>query len=202
MGLNVDNRPSINLVKGIPVNLTKENPKLKHILVGLGWDAKDKVNGYKYDLDVAVFVKARSGNEVVYWDNLKNFNGAIIHTGDNTTGEDNITLKDDEQILINLPKMLEGDNLCSTVEMYITVNIYDAENREQTFGYMSNAYVRVEDTDTSHEECRYNLTDDYTTATAIIVAKIYSDEKGNIHIDPMGKALRTDLQGLSNEIYQ
>ena len=45
----------INLSKGQKVDLTKGNPSLKKVMVGLGWD----INGYDgadFDLDAAAFM--------------------------------------------------------------------------------------------------------------------------------------------------
>ena len=55
----------------------------------------------------------------------------------------------------------------------VAVTIYDADNRLQNFGMVNNAYVRVADEETGEELIRYDLSEDFSTETAIVVAEIY-----------------------------
>ena len=54
-----------------------------------------------------------------------------------------------------------------------TVTIYDAESRRQSFGQVSNAFIRIVDANTNQELVRYDLGEDYSIETAIVVAELY-----------------------------
>ena len=132
----------VNLLKGQKVDLTKGNPGLSKILVGLGWDVNKYDGGSAFDLDASVFLlgadgKVTADNDFVYFGNLKHKSGAVIHMGDNLTGEGE---GDDEQIRIDLSKI--PGNIDKAV---FTVTIYQADERRQNFGQVSNAFIRIAD---------------------------------------------------------
>lgn len=166
---------SINLVKGQKIDLTKGNPGLQSILVGLGWDPVKKkglFGGLKRDLDAdaSVLLLNKNGKllETVYFGNLGSNDGSVIHSGDNLTGSGR---GDDEQIRVNLSK------ISSKVDKLVfVVNIYSAHMRNQDFGMVENAFIRVEDQSKDQELARFNLTEDYSGKTALIVGEIYRHE--------------------------
>ena len=160
----------ISLQKGQKVSLTKGNPGLTKVVVGLGWDVNSFDTGGDFDLDAAAFLLGESGKvtssgDFVFYGNLKHSSGAVEHLGDNLTGEG---AGDDEQIRIDLTKV--PDNI---QRIAFTVTIYDAAERRQNFGQVSNAYVRVVDESTGMELIRYDLEEDFSIETAIVVAEIY-----------------------------
>jgi tellurium resistance protein TerD len=53
------------------------------------------------------------------------------------------------------------------------VTIYEADERRQNFGQVSNAYVRIVDEATGNELIRYDLEEDYSIETALVVGEIY-----------------------------
>ena len=127
---------AINLSKGQKVDLTKDNPGLSKILVGLGWDVNAFDSGAAFDLDAAAFMVGSSGKcptekEFVFYGNLEHPSGALKHMGDNLTGEGD---GDDEQIVVELAQVP-----ASVERIAFTVTIYDAESRRQNFGQVSNA---------------------------------------------------------------
>ena len=134
---------AVSLTKGQKVDLTKGNPGLCNLLVGLGWDINRYDGGSDFDLDTAAFLlggdgKTASDADFVFYGNLKHASGAVEHLGDNLTGEGD---GDDEQIKIDLSKVPE------TVEKIdFTVTIYEAEERRQNFGQVSNAFIRIVET--------------------------------------------------------
>ncbi|MDE6848148.1 MAG: TerD family protein, partial [Ruminococcus sp.] len=136
----------INLSKGQKIDLTKSNPGLKNIMVGLGWDVNVFDSGAAFDLDAAAFLLGSNGkcptdNEFIFYSNLKHSSGAVEHMGDNLTGEGE---GDDEQIKINL------SGIPSNIEkIAFTVTISDADNRRQNFGQVSNAFIRIVNNDTN-----------------------------------------------------
>ena len=166
---------AINLKKGGKINLTKEKPGLAKILVGLGWNTNQFDTGSDFDLDASVFVcdasgKCKSDSDFIFYGNLKHESGAIIHSGDNKVGGDGNGDSDEEEIQIDLSK------LPSYVEkIAFTVTIYDAIKRKQNFGQVSNAYIRVVDRSTNEELVRYDLGEDFSIETDIVVAEIYKN---------------------------
>ena len=132
----------INLAKGQKVDLTKGNPSLKNIMVGLGWDVNAFDSGADFDLDAAAFMVGSNGKcptekEFVFYGNLEHTSGAIKHMGDNLTGAGD---GDDEQIQVDLTKIP-----ANVEKVAFTVTIYDAEVRRQNFGQVSNAFIHIID---------------------------------------------------------
>ena len=161
---------AVSLRKGQKVDLTKGNPSLKKILIGLGWDTNKYDGGFDFDLDAAAFLlgangKVNSDDDFVFYNNLKHKSGAVEHMGDNLTGEGE---GDDEEIKIDLEKVP-----ANVEKIDFTVTIYDADTRRQTFGQVSNAYIRVVDDVTQRELIRYDLGEDFSVETAVVVGEIY-----------------------------
>lgn len=161
---------AIVLKKGQKVDLTKGNASLKKILIGLGWDINKYDGGNDFDLDAAAFCCGEDGKvineaDMIFYNNLKHSSGAIEHLGDSLTGDGD---GDDEQILIDLASIPENINKIS-----FTVTIHEAEERKQNFGQVSNAYVRVANSDTKEELIKYDLGEDFSIETAIVVAELY-----------------------------
>ncbi len=162
----------INLSKGQRVNLEKS---MTLALVGLGWDTNQYDGGYDFDLDAAAFLLGENGKvlkdeDFVFYNNLDGRNGAVVHTGDNLTGEGE---GDDEVILIDFTKVPD-----EIKKIAITVTIHEAVQRGQNFGQVSNAYVRVarrsnKDDMTGIEELKYDLMEEFSIETAIVVCEIY-----------------------------
>ena len=167
---------SISLVKGQRIDLTKNNAGLKNLLVGLGWDPVEVKRGLfgkkkvaDIDLDASVIMlkddKLQNKDDLIYFGNLKSKCGGVIHTGDNLTGEGD---GDDEQILIDLSKINKDVN-----KLVFVINIYACESRKQDFGMIKNAYIRIADNSSKKELIKYNLTDNYSGKTALIVGEVY-----------------------------
>ena len=161
---------AVSLRKGQKVDLTKGNPSLKKILIGLGWDTNKYDGGFDFDLDAAAFLlgangKVNSDDDFVFYNNLKHKSGSVEHMGDNLTGEGE---GDDEEIKIDLAKVP-----ANVEKIDFTVTIYDADTRRQTFGQVSNAYIRVVDDVTQQELIRYDLGEDFSVETAVVVGEIY-----------------------------
>ena len=165
----------ISLQKGQKVDLTKGNPTLKHILVGLGWDVNRYDGGFAFDLDASAFLLGANGqtpntDAFIFYGNLKHPSGAVEHMGDNLTGEGD---GDDEQILVDLTKIPD-----SIEKIAFTVTIYEAEQRRQNFGQVDNSFIRIVDNDTGKELIRYDLGEDFSIETAIVVGEIYRHGDG------------------------
>ncbi|MES2207034.1 MAG: TerD family protein [Pseudomonadota bacterium] len=160
---------SISLSKGGNVSLTKEDPNLKRILVGLGWDAR-ATDGADFDLDASAFLltnqgKVRGDSDFIFYNNLKSSDGAIIHQGDNRTGAG---AGDDEVVEVTL------DRVASDIDkVAFSVTIHEAENRHQNFGMVGGAFIRVVNAETQREIVRFDLSEDMSTETAMVFGEVY-----------------------------
>ncbi len=161
---------AVSLSKGGNVSLSKEAPGLKEILVGLGWDARS-TDGQEFDLDASAFLlkedgKVRADGDFIFYNNLVSSDGAVEHTGDNKTGEGD---GDDEAVKIYLDKMA-----ADVKKVAFSVTIHDAEARNQNFGMVSNAYIRVVNLADNKELARFDLSEDSSTETAMIFGEVYN----------------------------
>lgn len=161
---------SINLTKGQKVDLTKGNAGLKTMMIGLGWDTNKYDGGFDFDLDAAAFLvgangKVPSQEEFVFYGNLMHKSGSVEHMGDNLTGEGD---GDDEQIKVDLTKIPTNVD-----KVVFTVTIYDSDVRKQNFGQISNAYIRIVNESNNQELIRYDLGEDFSIETAVVVGEIY-----------------------------
>nr|WP_294678068.1 TerD family protein [uncultured Blautia sp.] len=182
----------INLSKGQKVSLTKGNPGLKNIMVGLGWDVNAFDTGADFDLDAAAFMLGSSGRcptdkEFIFYGNLEHTTGAVKHMGDNLTGEGE---GDDEQIEVKLT-----DVPANVERIAFTVTIYEAEARRQNFGQVSNAYIRIVDADTNQELIRYDLGEDFSIETAVVVGELYK-HNGEWKFNAIGSGFQGGLAAL------
>ena len=182
----------INLSKGQKVDPTKGNPGLKNIMVGLGWDVNEFDTGADFDLDASAFMLGSTGKcptdkEFIFYGNLEHASGGIKHMGDNLTGEGE---GDDEQIEVTL------ENIPQNIErIAFTVTIYDAEQRRQNFGQVSNAYIRIVDEATNTELIRYDLGEDFSIETAIVVGELYK-HNGEWKFNAIGSGFQGGLAAL------
>ncbi len=161
---------AVSLAKGQKVDLTKTNPGLTKIIVGLGWDTNKYDGGSDFDLDAAAFLlveagKVGSDKDFVFYGNQKNDSSSVEYSGDNKTGAGD---GDDEVIKIDLDKIPE-----SIQKIDFTVTIHESDARKQNFGQVSNAYIRLMNESDGTELIRYDLGEDYSTETAIVVAELY-----------------------------
>ena len=160
----------ISLKKGQKVSLTKENPGLKNVVVGIGWDINAFDTGGDFDLDAAAFCLTDSGKvsdqkDFVFYGNLTHPSGAIQHMGDNLTGEGE---GDDEQIMVDLASLPSQYD-----KIIVVVNIYQAAQRRQHFGMIRNAFIRICDEETNQEILKYNLSENYNGMTAMVFGELY-----------------------------
>ncbi len=160
---------AVSLSKGGNVSLSKEAPGLTAVIVGLGWDAR-VTDGTDFDLDASVFVtgegdKVRSDADFIFYNNKTGADGSIEHLGDNRTGAGD---GDDEQVKIDLSKVP-----ADVKKLVFAVTIHDAEARKQNFGQVGNAFMRVVNQNGEAEIARYDLSEDYSTETALVFGELY-----------------------------
>ncbi len=182
----------VSLKKGQKVSLTKDNPGLTKVVVGLGWDVNAFDTGGDFDLDAAAFLLADTGKitkseDFVFYGNLTHPSGSVQHQGDNRTG---VGDGDDEQIRIDLKSV--PDNI---TKIAFTVTIYEAEQRNQNFGQVSNAFIRIYNEETGEEMLRYDLGEDFSIETAAVFGELYKNN-GEWKFNAIGSGYQGGLAAL------
>ncbi|MBY0122695.1 TerD family protein [Bacillus sp. S/N-304-OC-R1] len=186
---------AVSLSKGQKVDLTKTNPGLAKVVVGLGWDVNKYDGGNDFDLDSSVFLlgdngKVQSDSDFIFYNNTTGGNGSVVHTGDNRTGAGD---GDDEQVKIHLT------NVPANVQrIAFTITIHDGEARNQNFGQVSNSYVRILNEDTGEELIRYDLGEDFSIETAIVVGELYR-HNGEWKFSAIGSGYQGGLAALARD---
>ncbi|WP_373867172.1 TerD family protein [Trichormus variabilis] len=185
---------AISLTKGQRVSLDKVAPGLTEVFVGLGWDVKVMDTGFDFDLDASVFLlgsneKLISDNHFIFYNNRISPDPAksVEHTGDNLTG---VGEGDDEVIKINLQKVP-----ADIQKIVITVTIHEAAERSQNFGQVHNAFVRIVNAQNKQEVIRYDLVEDYSIETALIMAELYRKD-GEWRLNAVGSGYQGGLKAL------
>lgn len=160
---------AISLNKGGNISLSKTDPSLVRMVVGLGWDER-QTDGSEFDLDASAFMlgengKCRKDQDFIFYNNMASPEGSVTHTGDNRSGAGE---GDDEQIKVDLSKIPSDVH-----KVAVTVTIHDAEARRQSFGQVQNAFIRIVNEDSGAEVVRYDLSEDYSTETAMVFGELY-----------------------------
>ena len=182
----------INLTKGQKVDLTKGTPGLTKLMVGLGWDVNAFDSGYNFDLDASAFMVGSNGKcptekEFIFYRNLEHPSESVKHMGDNLTGEGE---GDDEQIEVDLSKVP-----ANIERIAFTVTIYDADVRRQNFGQVQNAYIHIQDMVSGADLIRYDLGEDFSIETAIVVGELYR-HNGEWKFNAIGSGFQGGLAAL------
>ncbi|MFG4002744.1 TerD family protein [Flavobacterium aquidurense] len=181
---------AINLQKG-----QRENINAPKFTIGLGWDTNNSSTGSGFDLDASVFIlgdnrKIISDAHFVFYNNLKSPDEAVIHTGDNLTGDGD---GDDEQVKIDLTKINPA-----VKEICIVVTIHDAVNRKQNFGQVRNSFIRIVDDSNNTEMVKYELEEDFSIETAVEFGRIYNKD-GQWKFEAMGVGMKGGLEDYLNK---
>ena len=160
---------ALSLQKGGNLSLSKTDPSLTRILIGLGWDERS-TDGVDFDLDASAFLLTASGSvrnntDFIFYNQLKSIDGSVQHTGDNRTGQGD---GDDESLKVDLEKIPS-----EIQKVVFTVTIHEAESRRQNFGQVANAFIRVVNDLSGIEIVRYDLAEDYSTETAMVFGELY-----------------------------
>jgi tellurium resistance protein TerD len=185
---------AISLQKGGNLSLSKTDPNLREVLVGLGWAARSS-NGAGFDLDASLFMlqensRVRGDHDFIFYNQLKSTCGAVEHTGDNKTGAGE---GDDEALKIKLAEVPQA-----ITRLVIAVTIHDAMQRKQNFGMVQDAFVRIANLETDTEIARFDLSEDYSTETAMIFAEIYR-HGGEWKFKAVGQGYSGGLEALASQ---
>jgi tellurium resistance protein TerD len=184
----------VSLSKGGNVSLTKAAPNLTAVTVGLGWDVRT-TTGSDFDLDASALLanaegKVTNDGNFVFFNNLKSPDGSVEHTGDNTTGEGE---GDDEAIKVNLAAVPADVD-----KIVFPVSIYEAESRQQSFGQVRNAFIRVVNQADNNELARYDLTEDASTETAMVFGELYRNG-AEWKFRAIGQGYASGLRGIAQD---
>ncbi|MEV5831701.1 TerD family protein [Spirillospora sp. NPDC052242] len=184
----------VSLSKGGNVSLTKEAPGLTAVVVGLGWDVRT-TTGTDFDLDASALLldaenKVLSDQHFVFFNNLKSPDGSVEHTGDNLTGEGE---GDDEQIQVGLSVVP-----AEVSKIVFPVSIYDADSRQQNFGQVRNAFIRVVNKADNSEIARYDLSEDASTETAMVFGELYRNGD-EWKFRAVGQGYASGLSGIASD---
>ncbi|GEN77014.1 TerD family protein [Chryseobacterium hagamense] len=176
---------AINLQKG-----QRENINAPKFTVGLGWDTNNTSTGTAFDLDASLFLlgenkKLVSDNHFIFYNNLESPDKAVVHSGDNLTGDGN---GDDEQIRIDLTKIDPA-----VKEITVVVTIHEADSRRQNFGQVRNSFIRIFNTETNEEILKYELDEDFSIETAVEFGRIYN-RNGEWKFEAVGSGQREGLE--------
>ncbi len=174
---------AINLTKGGRIDLAKEDPGLNRVRVGLSWDINRTDTGAAFDLDVSAFglkpdasgapkLVGQDADFLVFYNNKQSVDGAIVHTGDNRTGDGQ---GDDESVTIDLTKLNPEVD-----EISFIVTIHDAANRRQNFGQVPRSSIRVYNDETGVKIAEYNLEEDFSSETAVQFGSLYKKDGGRV----------------------
>ena len=187
---------AVNLSKGQRISLEKVAPGLSEIFVGLGWDTNITDTGADFDIDASLFLvngseKLISDSHFIFYNNLTSpdSNKSVEHLGDNRTGAGE---GDDEVIKVKLKQVPDDVN-----KIVMTVTIHEAEQRQQNFGQVQNAFVRVVNAENEEEVVRYDLSEDFSVETALIMAELYRKD-GEWRVNAVGAGYQGGLEALLN----
>ena len=185
---------AVSLAKGGNVSLTKEAPGLTNVIVGLGWDVRT-TTGADHDLDASAILLGENGKVLsdahfVFFNNLTSPDGTVEHTGDNLTGEGE---GDDEALKVNLAGMAP-----EVMKIVFPVSIYDADNRRQNFGQVTNAFIRVVNEADQREITRFDLSEDASTETAMVFGELYRYQ-GEWKFRAVGQGYASGLAGIARD---
>jgi stress response protein SCP2 len=182
---------TVNLQKGQKIDLTKDNTGLSSIMVGLGWDEAKKGGSLfgllkapsAIDCDASAIYCGADGKSlgIVYFGNLSDLGGAIVHQGDNLTGEGE---GDDEEIFVDLRALPPQVD-----KIVFVINIYDANVKNQHFGMIQNAFIRLVDRKNGKEFCRYDLSENYDGMTGLVIGEIYRYQ-GEWKFNAIGRSVK------------
>lgn len=184
---------AISLAKGQKVDLTKTNPGLTKVVVGLGWDTNKYDGGKDFDLDSSVFLLGENGKIVgeegfIFYNQPRNANSSVIHSGDNRTGDG---AGDDETVKIDLSQVP-----ANVQRIAFTITIHEAEQRNQNFGQVSNSYARILNEATGEELIRYDLGEDFSIETAVVCGELYR-HNGEWKFQAIGSGFGGGLEALA-----
>lgn len=185
---------TLTLSKGSNLSLSKADPALQKAIIGLGWDPRTTA-GEQFDLDASALLltaagKVRSNDDFIFYNQLQSADGAVVHQGDNRTGEGD---GDDEQIIIDLAAVS-----AEIQKIVIVVSIDQAEARGQNFGQVRDAFCRVVNVDTNNEIVRYDLSEDAAAETCMIFAEIYR-HNGEWKFRAVGQGYASGLHGIASD---
>lgn len=180
-----------------PISLKKNEgvdlEKRLYFYVGLGWTLESD----HCDLDVSAFIltdekKVKENGDFLFYHNKAHKSGAVLLGPDNQEGGNG--RDDNEHVDVDLSRVPDYAR-----KIVFVVTIYDAENRGQNFGKVSNAFIRVVDMEQRKEIIRYDLPKHFSKDTAVKVGELEKNPAGNWSFRAIGKGVRGGLKAVCTE---
>ncbi|WP_293121965.1 TerD family protein [Microcoleus sp. bin38.metabat.b11b12b14.051] len=186
---------SIELTKGDRFNISKEAPDFNKIAIALGWQVSQTAQNY--DIDASVFMLGADGRipdekYFVFYNNLTSPDGAVRHSGDNTTGQ---VEGDDETVYVDL-SLIDA----AVEEIVFVVTIHDGQEKKQNFSQVINAFIRLYNFETGSELVRYNLKEVFSQETALEFGRLYR-KNGEWRFQAVGQGYNTGLQSFVDKYH-
>lgn len=158
---------TLDLIKGQKCNLTKDDPLLTRLIVGMGWhNTRPEV-----EVDFSVFLLTPSqtvskDEDLIFYGNpsTPNQSVAILQSDKRAYTEST----DNTQIAVEL-----GQIPADYERIAFTLTIYEGEKRLQNFSLLDDVYLRIVNAADGKELLRYRLGKDFSIETAIVVGEIY-----------------------------
>ena len=173
---------------------------LEFVLIGLRWDGSQYSKDFYFDIDISAFMldetdKLINPSDFIFYNNLKDSNGAIVHSGDNRNGGNNGSDNDSETIAIDFSKIPE-----KIKKIAICVSIHDSEIRHSNFGQVSDAHVRI--VQLAHENDKkgtsillFDLSNEFSAESALIVAE-FRRNNGKWDCSAVSRGVNGGLEGI------
>jgi uncharacterized protein YjbI with pentapeptide repeats/stress response protein SCP2 len=186
---------SIELTKGERFNLSKETPNFSKIAIALGWQVSQTAQNC--DIDASVFMLAADGRipdekYFVFYNNLTSPDGAVRHSGDSATGQID---GDDETVYVDLSKINSAIQ-----EVVFVVTIHEGQEKNQSFSQVTNAFIRLYNSETLSELVRYNLNQIFSQETALEFGRLYK-KNGEWRFQVVGQGYNAGLQSFVDKYY-
>ncbi|MCJ7690617.1 MAG: TerD family protein [Clostridiaceae bacterium] len=164
----VDVTTSIKLKKGQKLSINDNAKNISKLIVALDFNVMKNGNN-EFDLDASVFMvdinNKTTENDFIFYENTNSACGGVAIKQDHNT-----SLKEayDECIQVDLNRIP-----ANIQKLAVTTTIYEATERLQNLGQVSEGYFRIIDGNTKKEILNYKFDEDLSIETAMVVAEIY-----------------------------
>jgi len=186
---------SIELTKGERFNLSQEVPNFQKLAIALGWQVSQTAQNC--DIDASVFMLGADGRipdekYFVFYNNLTSPDGAVRHSGDSRNGQ---VEGDDETVYVDLSKINSAIQ-----EIVFVVTLHEVQEKNQSFSQVTNAFIRLYNSETLGELVRYNLNQIFSQETALEFGRLYK-KNGEWRFQAVGQGYNAGLQSFVDKYY-
>ncbi|MEK5029671.1 TerD family protein [Paenibacillus sp. FSL M7-1046] len=158
---------TFDLIKGQKCNLTKDEPLLTRIIVGMGWhNTRSEV---EVDFSAFLLTPAQTvskDEDLIFYGNPSTSNQSVAVLLSDKRAYAGLT--DNTQIAVELRQIPTDYE-----RIAFALTIYDGEKRQQNFSLLDDAYLRIINAADGTELIRYRLGKAFSVETAIVAGEIY-----------------------------